>query len=96
MTDPYVEIFSWSFYRCKQRKNPTNISHIWTKKVFNKTTISQQYPGKKQFNLEDYPEVPAQVRVILWLGLEKHQEAWTNRQDIEGDFCVFAETVRLN
>lgn len=66
------------------------------KKVFNKTTISQQYPGKKQFNLEDYPEVPAQVRVILWLGLEKHQEAWTNRQDIEGDFCVFAETVRLN
>lgn len=55
--------------------------------------LSPQYPGKKQFKLDDYPEVPAQVRVILWLGLEKHQEAWTNRHDIEGDFCVFAETV---
>ena len=54
---------------------------------------SPQYPGKKQFNLEDYPEVPAHVRLILWLGLEKHQEAWTNRQETEGDFCVFAETV---
>ena len=93
----HVEIFSWSFYRCKQRKKPDQyFTHLDKKKVFNKTTISQQYPGKKQFKLEDYPEVPAQVRVILWLGLEKHQEAWTNRQDIEGDFCVFAETVRLN
>lgn len=55
--------------------------------------LSPQYPGKKQFKLDDYPEVPAQVRVMLWLGLEKHQEAWTNRHDIEGDFCVFAETV---
>ena len=55
--------------------------------------LSPQYPGKKQFNLEDYPEVPAHVRLILWLGLEKHQEAWSNRQETEGDFCVFAETV---
>lgn len=55
--------------------------------------LSSQYPGKKQFNLDDYPEVPAHVRVILWLGLEKHQEAWSNRQETEGDFCVFAETV---
>lgn len=54
--------------------------------------LFMQYPGKKQFNLEDYPEVPAQVRVMLWLGLEKDQEAWTNRQETEGDFCVFAET----
>lgn len=62
----------------------------------NKTQLffpTSQYPGKKQFNLEDYPEVPAQVRVMLWLGLEKHQEAWSNRQETEGDFCVFAETV---
>lgn len=51
-----------------------------------------QYPGKKQFNLDDYPEVPGHVRFILWLGLEKDQEAWTNRTNIEGDFCVFAET----
>lgn len=51
-----------------------------------------KYPGKKQFDLEDYPEVPAQIRMVLWLGLEKHQEAWTNRKDVEGDFCVFAET----
>lgn len=54
--------------------------------------LFMQYPGKKQFNLEDYPEVPAHVRVILWLGHEKHQHAWSNRQETEGDFCVFAET----
>lgn len=44
-------------------------------------------------NLEDFPEVPAHVRMIVWLGLEKHQEAWTNREQTEGDFCVYAETV---
>lgn len=54
--------------------------------------LFMKYPGKKQLNLEDYPEVPAHVRLILWLGLEKHQEAWSNRQETEGDFCVFAET----
>ena len=30
---------------------------------------------------------------MVWLGLEKHQEDWTNREQTEGDFCVFAETV---
>lgn len=45
-------------------------------------------------NLEDFPEVPAHVRMIIWLGLEKHQEDWTNREQTEGDFCVYAETVR--
>ena len=44
-------------------------------------------------NLEDFPEVPSHVRMIIWLGLEKHQEAWTNREQTEGDFCVYAETV---
>lgn len=44
-------------------------------------------------NLEDFPEVPAHVRMIIWLGLEKHQEDWTNREQTEGDFCVYAETV---
>ena len=44
-------------------------------------------------NLEDFPEVPAHVRMIVWLGLEKHQEDWTNREQTEGDFCVYAETV---
>ena len=44
-------------------------------------------------NLEDFPEVPAHVRMIVWLGLEKHQEAWSNREQTEGDFCVYAETV---
>ena len=46
-------------------------------------------------NLEDFPEVPAHVRMIIWLGLEKHQEDWTNREQTEGDFCVYAETVSL-
>ena len=43
--------------------------------------------------MEDFPEVPAHVRMIVWLGLEKHQEDWTNREETEGDFCVYAETV---
>lgn len=58
-------------------------------RVFN---MFMKYPGKKQMNLEDFPEVPAHVRMIVWLGLEKHQEAWTNREQTEGDFCVYAET----
>ncbi|XP_068709292.1 myoferlin-like isoform X2 [Montipora foliosa] len=58
-------------------------------KVFN---MFMKYPGKKQFNLEDFPEVPAHVRMVVWLGLEKHQEIWTNREQTEGDFCVYAET----
>ncbi|EDO36863.1 predicted protein, partial [Nematostella vectensis] len=54
--------------------------------------IFMKYPGKKQQNIEDYPEVPAHVRMMIWLGLEKHQEDWTNRELTEGDFCVYAET----
>ena len=37
--------------------------------------------------------MPAHLRLILWLGLERHQESWTNREQVEGDFCVYAETV---
>jgi len=32
--------------------------------------------------------------VEMWLGLEKQQQYWTGRPKTEGDFCVFAETVR--
>ena len=45
--------------------------------------------------MEDFPEVPAQVRMMIWLGLEKHQEAWNDRSETEGDFCVYAETVSI-
>ena len=44
--------------------------------------------------MKDHPEIPAKLRVEMWLGLEKQQQYWTGRPKTEGDFCVFAETVR--
>jgi hypothetical protein len=38
--------------------------------------------------------VPAYLRVMIWFGLEEDQVDWTKRDDVEGDFSVFAETVR--
>ena len=32
---------------------------------------------------------------MVWLGLEKHQDAWNDRSGTEGDFCVYAETVSI-
>ncbi|XP_028412829.1 myoferlin-like isoform X1 [Dendronephthya gigantea] len=51
-----------------------------------------KYPGKKGKNIEDFPEVPAYLRVMIWFGLEEDQMDWTKRDDVEGDFSVFAET----
>ncbi|KXJ28698.1 Myoferlin [Exaiptasia diaphana] len=54
--------------------------------------LAVEYPGEKQFDFEDHPEVPCQISVIMWLGLENDQEAWVHRSDMEGKFEVFAET----
>lgn len=43
--------------------------------------------------MSDKWKVPAQVRLSLWLGLEKEQTDWTGRDD-EGLLTVVAETVR--
>ena len=53
-----------------------------------------KYPGKKGNDVDDHPEIPVKLRVEMWLGLEKQQQYWTGRPKTEGDFCVFAETVR--
>ena len=36
--------------------------------------------------------MPAQLRLIVWLGLEKDQENWTKTEMPEADYTVFAET----
>jgi len=51
-----------------------------------------KYPGKKGEDIEDHPEIPASVSVILWLGLEGHQSAWTDTDQMEGEYSVYAET----
>ena len=43
---------------------------------------------KELEDLKDY----AQVRLLLWLGLEKYQDSWTD--NVTGDITTFAETVR--
>ena len=58
-------------------------------------SIILQYPGKKGKNIEDFPEVPAYLRVMIWFGLEEDQMDWTKRDEVEGDFSVFAETVSI-
>lgn len=52
-----------------------------------------QYPGKKGKNIEDFPEVPAYLRIVIWFGLEEDRVDWSQRDEVEGDFSVFAETV---
>ena len=44
--------------------------------------------------MSDKWKVPAQVRLSLWLGLEKEQGDWIGRED-EGLPTVVAETVRF-
>ena len=53
-----------------------------------------QYPGKTKLDKE-YQEVPAMVRVELWVGLREYQHKWTERnpEKGEGKFEIYAETV---
>ncbi|KAJ7375522.1 hypothetical protein OS493_040671, partial [Desmophyllum pertusum] len=47
-----------------------------------------KYPGR---NAEETPhEIPALVRLELWLGLATHQQHWIKREN--GEFNVYAET----
>jgi hypothetical protein len=48
-----------------------------------------QYPGHKE---EKKHDVPALLRIKLWLGLQSEEEAWHQMQK-EGEMAVFAETV---
>lgn len=53
-----------------------------------------QYPGESNRGKEAR-EVPAMVRVELWVGLRKHQMDWIRREgQSEGRFKIYAETVR--
>ena len=51
-----------------------------------------QYPGMKA-EKDGKWEIPASIRVKLWLGLEKHEMQWHAMQT-EGELAVYAETVR--
>jgi len=55
-------------------------------------TLELKYPGKKGRNIESHPEIPAQLRLIVWLGLEKDQENWTKTEIAEAEYTVFAES----
>ena len=41
---------------------------------------------------DDKWEIPALLRMKIWLGLEKHEHEW-HRMQTEGELAVFAETV---
>ncbi|KAK3726944.1 hypothetical protein QZH41_014790, partial [Actinostola sp. cb2023] len=50
-----------------------------------------KYPGKTEFDKE-YHEVPAMIRVELWVGLVEYQQEWIQRDAQEGTFEIYAET----
>lgn len=50
-----------------------------------------KYPGKKGKNTEDHPEIPALLRCVLWLGLEKDMDAFAATKT-EAELAVYAET----
>ena len=52
-----------------------------------------QFPGNKA-EKENKWEIPALLRMKLWLGLEKHESEWLKIQT-EGELAVFAETVSI-
>lgn len=53
-------------------------------------SISLQLPGDKAIKDKKF-EVPALIRVKLWLGLHNEEKAWHQMQT-EGEMAVFAET----
>ena len=52
-----------------------------------------QYPGNKAVK-DDKWEIPALLRMKIWLGLERHQHEW-HRMQTEGELAVFAESVSI-
>lgn len=36
------------------------------------------------------------LRAMIWFGLEEDQVDWTQRDEVEGDFSVFAESVSFS
>ena len=50
-----------------------------------------KWPPKKD-SVSPKPEVPACLRLVIWLGLELHAGDWLRCAD-EGEISVFAETV---
>lgn len=51
-----------------------------------------QYPGNKG---DKSMEVPALLRIKLWLGLQSQEDSWHKMQK-DGEMAVFAETVSPN
>jgi len=58
--------------------------------VFDHENVLPQYPGREG---EAHLEIPALVRLELWLGQAKHQQQWMERKN--GEFNVYAERVRI-
>lgn len=54
-------------------------------------TLYLQFPGIKA-EKEKISEVPALLRIKIWLGLANEDDAW-HRMQTEGELAVFAETV---
>jgi len=55
-----------------------------------------KYPGKKATDFDKHPEIPAQVRAILWLGLQKDQDDFNQGTEHGGEASVFAECYENN
>ncbi|XP_074642408.1 myoferlin-like [Tubulanus polymorphus] len=53
-------------------------------------TIFLKYPGIK-FDKDEKEDIPAMLRLRVWLGQEKEEKAW-HKQQKDGDISVFAET----
>ena len=59
--------------------------------IYANVTSLFQYPGH-QSDKDKKPEIPALVRVKLWLGLVNEEKEW-HKMQTEGELAVYAETV---
>ena len=59
-------------------------------------TIILKWPGKIAEEKDRVNVIPAQIRVKLWLGLEKYEKDWLQAhidEETNGAISIFAETV---
>ncbi|CAF0722705.1 unnamed protein product [Brachionus calyciflorus] len=58
-------------------------------------TIILKWPGKEAEDKAKKEIIPAQIRIKLWLGLERDEKDWIEthiNEEIDGAICIYAET----
>ena len=78
------------------KASPNNFLKFQVDDLTSSRTLSLQWPGKEAEDKNKKDTLPGQIRVKLWLGLEKDEKVWLTEHTNEnenGEISIFAETV---